>query len=182
MRFATLGGLVSDCLGMLVVPPASGAPATKRPLPLLVPHGAHADPRQLPPHRARNASVTPGGCSGDTPPSFIGIAGLARLPSGNFAGSYSGVLGRFLNEACSTYDAIGGGNTNVIGGAADGGAAGDSFIGSGASNAITGPLAFIGAGQGNSIMDPDSFVGAGVANTENNDYTFAAPSSRSGLV
>ncbi len=163
MQFATLGGLVSACLGILVVPAASGAPATKPPQPLLVPYGAHAAAGSRTTHRAPNTTVTPGGCGRDTPPYFIG---LTNPYSPNFAGNFSGVLGGYSNEACSYGDAIAGGGLNKIGGASDGGYAQDSFIGSGSRNAIISEYDFVGAGQSNGITGTDAFIGAGFLNLE----------------
>ncbi len=169
MRFASLGGLISAGLGILVVPAASRASDTKPPLPLLVPYGAHAGPRPLPPHHGRNAAVAPAGCARDTAPYFIGIT-LPYTP--DFAGNASAVLSGYSNEACSTDDAIAGGGLNKIGGASDGGTAANSFIGSGNRNAITGANDFVGAGENNSVSGSQSFVGAGIENTGSGLYSF----------
>jgi len=173
MRFASLGGFVLACLGMLVVPAASGAQPTKPPLPLLVPYGVQAGPGLRPPHGGRSPRVTPGGCEVDTVPDFIGITGgTGKASLGNFAGKYSGVLSGYSNEACSTSDAIAGGDLNVIGAAGDGTAASNSFIGSGAGNAIDSKYSFVGAGQNNDAINNYSFIGAGYGNTESGLYAF----------
>jgi len=106
------------------------------------------------------------GCNSDTNPYFIGITGNGQLVLASVAGSYSGVVSGYSNEACSSDDAIGGGDLNIIGGAGDGGAASGSFVGSGVRNWILAKDAFLGAGQGNFLSGSNSFVGAGESNTE----------------
>jgi hypothetical protein len=180
MRFATLGGLVSACLGMLVVPAASAAPATKAPGPLLAPYSVHDGPGLRPP-RGRSGNANQLGCKSDTNPYFIGISGSGQLVLASVAGSYSAVLSGYSNEACSSDDAIGAGDLNIIGGAGDGGASAGSFVGGGVRNWVLSNDALVGAGEGNTVNGSHSFVGAGVGNVESGYGSFVgAGNSNSG--